>query len=162
MTVEEIYNLIVEDTGLDLKANNRKTAIADLRKMFYAFCYAYADEYVVDLNLIKYTNNKSHASVWTGLKELESCLKYNKNFSIEFERLDKLIASKTPKKERYKGAIDSNYLHLFNENKRLRKRNAKLYNDKSNSLEKEKYYKKRYKTVNYELKKLKLKLAKNE
>ncbi len=162
MTIEDIYNIIVEDTGIDLKENHKKTAVADLKKMFYALCYAYADEYVVDYRLIEYTKNKSHATVNLALKDIETCVKYNKIFSIQYERLDKLIASKTPKKQRYNGSVDSDYLHLFNDNKRLRKSNIKLTNSKNNSEKKFKYYKKRYSKINYQLKKLKEKVSRNE
>lgn len=157
MTCEDIYNIIKDNTGIDIKTKDRKRETSYLKKSFYALCFMYTDEYITNENLIKFTNCKSHSSVSLAIMEIDDLIKFDAEFSKNFEYLDKLISSKTKKRERYKGEVTGDYLKLVNNLKKLQETNIKLYSFKFDADRKIKYYKERYKKVNYKLNKLKQK-----
>lgn len=122
MKINDIYNLIQDDTGIDLKTVYTNSETSFLKKCFYTLCYIYAEEYVTQSELIKYTGASNHTAVVNALKDFEDVIQWNKEYSKKYNYLDNLVSQQAEPREIYSGRLDIDLKRQLNNcNRRLRK-----------------------------------------
>lgn len=156
MKIKDIYNIIKEDTGIDIKVKSKCRDANFLRYSFVTLCYMYADEYVQRSSIIEFFPNKQGFRFTRTLNAFKDSLLFNKEDSKQFEYLNNLMKSKTQLRKPFNDAEFikniNTLVYEYNENEKLRKENEKLIRRNQELAIKNTYlsvYKQRLKQLEY-------------